>query len=109
MFDRIKRWAHVISTIPMENQKLRADIERLTGACKRLEHQRNTWQEMHRQAGVGYMASQELFMREIVRLAEKAGEQPDPTLQGLASLYAERHTEPHVAPHDPVASTRPAP
>jgi hypothetical protein len=98
MFNRVKKWISIIGRLPMENQLLRKDVARLARTCKQLEHQRNMWQEMHRAAGVGYMASQDMMMKEIIRLAEKAGEMPTQALSKVVEMYAEAHIKPHIAP-----------
>jgi hypothetical protein len=102
MFKTIKKWSAILARMPMENQVLRKDIERLTKVCKQIEGQRNMWQEMHRAAGVGYMASQDLMMAEIVRLSNLANVQPDTKLASLVHLYAETHLRPHATPPVPI-------
>jgi len=96
MFNRIKKWSRVIARLPMENQILRKDVERLTRICKQVEFERDRWQELHRAAGVGYMASQDLMMQEIVRLSNKANVEPDKRLESLVKMYAESHSKPHA-------------
>lgn len=109
----IRKWVAIISRLPLENQVLRSDVARLTKSCDLLQQQRNHWQELHRAAGTGYMTSQEIMVREIIRLAEKAGEQPNPGLSKVVELYAEAHVKPHLPVVEPAseaaAAASPAP